>query len=128
MTQTMKAWFTVPGPEGAVFELRETQAPAAGAGQVVVAVRAAGTNRGELIRGAALTSGSPAASPARAGGEFAGEIAAIGDGVTGWKPGDRVMGRTAGSYAQYVAASHRALMRIPASMSWAEAAAIPTSM
>ena len=58
MTQTMKAWFAVPGPEGAVFELRESPVPAAGPGQVVVAVRAAGTNRGELIRGAALRSGA----------------------------------------------------------------------
>jgi len=125
MSQTMKAWFTVPGPEGAVFELRETEAPVAGPGQVVVAVRAAGTNRGELIRGAALKSGGPAVSPARAGGEFAGEIAAVGAGIGGWAPGDRVMGRTAGSYAQYVAASHRALMRVPSGMAWAEAAAIP---
>lgn len=125
MTQTMKAWFTVPGPEGAVFELREAPVPAPAPGQVVVAVRAAGTNRGELIRGAQVRSGSPAASPARAGGEFAGEIAALGDGVSGWKPGDRIMGRAAGSYAQYVVASSRALMRIPGSLSWAEAAAIP---
>ena len=125
MAQTMKAWFTVPGPEGAVFEMRETAVPAPGPGQVLIAVRAAGTNRGELIRGAALRSGGPAASPARAGGEFAGEIAALGDGVSGWKPGDRVMGRTAGSYAQFVAASQRALMRIPDGMSWPEAAAIP---
>jgi len=125
MTETMKAWFTVPGPEGAVFELRESPVPTPGPGQVVVAVRAAGTNRGELIRGAQLRSSAPAASPARAGGEFAGEIAALGEGVSGWKPGDRVMGRTAGSYAQYVAAAHRALMRIPDGMSWAEAAAIP---
>ena len=125
MTQTMKAWFAVPGPEGAVFELREAPVPAPGPGQVVVAVRAAGTNRGELIRGAQLRAGSPAANPARAGGEFAGEIAALGDGVSGWKAGDRVMGRGAGSYAQYVAASPRALMRIPDGMSWAEAAAIP---
>jgi NADPH:quinone reductase-like Zn-dependent oxidoreductase len=125
MTQTMKAWFAVPGPEGAVFELREASVPAPGPGQVVVAVRAAGTNRGELIRGAALRAGSPAASPARAGGEFAGEIAALGDGVSGWTAGDRVMGRAAGSYAQYVAASPRGLMRIPDGMSWAEAAAIP---
>jgi NADPH:quinone reductase-like Zn-dependent oxidoreductase len=125
MTQTMKAWFAVPGPDGAVFELRETEAPTAGAGQVVVAVRAAGTNRGELIRGAALRSGGPPANPARAGGEFAGEIASIGAGVSGWKLGDRVMGRTAGSYAQYVAAPVRALMRIPDGVPWAEAAAIP---
>jgi NADPH:quinone reductase-like Zn-dependent oxidoreductase len=124
MTQTMKAWFAVPGPEGAVFELRESPVPAAGPGQVVVAVRAAGTNRGELIRGAALRSGA-AAAPARAGTEFAGEIAALGEGVSGWRAGDRVMGRSVGSYAHFVAASPRALMRIPDGMSWAEAAAIP---
>jgi len=121
----MKAWFAVPGPEGAVFELRQTPVPEAGAGQVLVAVRAAGINRGELIRGAQLRSAGPPANPARAGGEFAGEIAALGEGVSGWKPGDRVMGRTAGSYAQRVVASPRALMRIPGGMSWAEAAAIP---
>jgi NADPH:quinone reductase-like Zn-dependent oxidoreductase len=74
MTQTMKAWFAVPGPQGAVF---------------------------------------------------AGEITALGAGVSGWRPGDRVMGRAVGSYAQYVTAAARALMRIPDGMSWAEAAAIP---
>ena len=125
MAQTMKAWFAVPGPEGAVFELRETPVPTPGPGQVVVAVRAAGINRGELIRGAALRPGTAPTNPARAGGEFAGQISAVGEGVSGWKPGDRVMGRTAGSYAQYVAASQRALMRVPDGMPWAEAAAIP---
>jgi len=117
----MKAWFAVPGPQGATFELSETPVPAPGPGQVVVAVRAAGTNRGELIRGADLRSGSPA----RAGGEFAGEIATLGDGVSGVKVGDRVMGRTAGSYAEYVVAAQRALMRVPDGLSWAEAAAAP---
>ena len=125
MSQTMKAWFAVPGAEGAVFELREAPAPTAGPGQVVVAVRAAGTNRGELIRGAALRPSSAPANPARAGTEFAGEISALGDGVSGWKPGDRVMGRAVGSYAQYVVAAQRALMRIPDGMGWAEAASIP---
>jgi NADPH2:quinone reductase len=127
MTQTMKAWFTVPGPEGAVFELRESPVPAPAPGQVIVAVRAAGTNRGELIRGAHLRSGNPAANPARAGGEFAGEIVALGDGVSGWTPGDRVMGRAPGSYAQYAVAPARALMRIPDVMSWAEAATVPNA-
>jgi NADPH:quinone reductase len=125
MTQTMKAWFAVPGPEGAVFELRDAPAPTAGPGQVVVAVRAAGVNRGELIRGAQARATGPAANPARAGGEFAGEITAVGEGVKGWSVGDRVMGRTAGSYAQFVAASQRALMHVPDKLSWAEAAALP---
>src|SRR2546425_5876115 len=125
MSQTMKAWFAVPGPEGAVFDLREAPAPTAGPGQVVVAVRAAGTNRGELIRGAQLRPSAAPANPARAGTEFAGEISALGEGVSGWKPGDRVMGRAVGSYAQYVVAAQRALMRIPDGMGWAEAASIP---
>ena len=121
MAQTMKAWFSIPGSKGAVFELRETPVPAAGAGQVLVAVRAAGTNRGELIRAAEMRSGNPA----RAGGEFAGEIAALGDGVSGWRQADRVMGRTPGSYAGCVVVPQRALMRIPDGLPWPEAAAIP---
>ena len=118
MAQTMNAWFAVPGPEGAVFELREAQVAAPGPGQVAVAVKAAGTNRGELIRGAALRAGSAPASPARAGTEFSGEIAAVGEGVSAWQPGDRVMGRAVGSYAKSVVAHQRALMKIPAGMSW----------
>ena len=53
------------------------------------------------------------------------EIAGLGDGVSGWKQGDRVMGRAAGSYAEYVVTPERSLMQIPEGMSWAEAAAIP---
>jgi NADPH2:quinone reductase len=121
----MKAWFTVPGAEGATFELRDIPVPTAGAGQVLVAVRASGTNRGELIRGAQLKSTAPAAAPVRSGSEFAGEIVALGDGVSGYKLGDRVMGRAAGSYAEHVVAQSRALMRVPDRLSWTEAAAIP---
>src|SRR5437867_8291791 len=121
----MKAWFTVPGPDGAKFELRDIPVPTAGAGRVLVKVDASGTNRGELVRGAALRSTTPAAAPTRSGGEFAGEIVAVGDGVSGSKPGDRVMGRAVGSYAEHVVAQARALMRIPDALSWTEAAAIP---
>src|SRR5262245_24513305 len=121
----MKAWFTVPGPQGATFELRDTPPATPGPGQVLVAVRAAGTNRGELIRGAQLRAGTPAAAPARAGTEFAGEIVTLGEGVTGWRQGERVMGRAVGSYAESVVVSSRALMRIADGLSWAEAAAIP---
>jgi NADPH:quinone reductase-like Zn-dependent oxidoreductase len=60
----------------------------------------------------------------RAGIEFAGELAALGEGVKGWKLGDRVMARGPG-YAEWTVVHQRALMRVPGGISWAEAAAIP---
>jgi NADPH:quinone reductase-like Zn-dependent oxidoreductase len=60
----------------------------------------------------------------RTGIEFAGEIAALGQGVSGWTTGERIMARGVG-YAEYTVVSQRALLRIPDGMSWAEAAAIP---
>ena len=61
----------------------------------------------------------------RLGVEFAGEIAAVGNGVTTWHEGDRVMGHGRGGQAQYVLADPRAIMPVPAGMSWAEAASFP---
>jgi NADPH2:quinone reductase len=125
MTQTMKALFVVPGPEGGVYEFRDIPIPPPEPGQVLVAVRAAGTNRGELIARPLLRSDNPAANPMRAGIEFAGEIVTLGEGVSGWARGDRIMARGAGGYAEYVVVHQRALMRVPEGMSWTEAAAIP---
>jgi NADPH2:quinone reductase len=124
MTQSMKALFVIPGPEGGMYEFREIPVPTPGLGEVRVAVRAAGTNRGELLARPLLRSTNPAAAPMRAGIEFAGEIVALGEGVNDWKTGERVMARGVG-YADYAVVSSRALMRIPEDMSWAEAAAIP---
>jgi NADPH2:quinone reductase len=121
----MKAIFLIPGPEGGLFEYREVAAPSPKAGEAVVRVRAAGTNRGELIARPLFRSGNPGLRPTPAGIEFAGEIAALGDGVSGWRIGDRVMGRAPGSYAEFVAVNPAQLMRIPAALSWAEAASIP---
>jgi len=121
----MKALFTVPGPTGGVFEFRDIPTPAPAAGEVLVKVYASGTNRGELIARPLLRSDNPALRPMRSGGEFAGEIASLGDGVSGWRVGERVMGRAVGSYAEFTVAHQRALMRIPGAMGWAEAASIP---
>ncbi|HXN86401.1 MAG TPA: zinc-binding dehydrogenase [Candidatus Binataceae bacterium] len=121
----MKALFIVPGPSGGTFEFRETPMPSPGAGEVLIKVRASGTNRGELLARPLIRSDNPALRPMRSGGEFAGEIASLGAGVEAWKFDDRVMGRAIGSYAEYTVANQRALMPIPNGMSWAEAASIP---
>ncbi|HLI81863.1 MAG TPA: zinc-binding dehydrogenase, partial [Candidatus Binataceae bacterium] len=117
--------FTVPGPSGGIFEFRDITVPTAGVGEVLIKVRASGTNRGELLARPLIRSDNPALRPTRSGSEFAGEIASLGSSVARWSVGDRVMGRAPGSYAEYVVANQRALMRIPSAMAWAEAASIP---
>jgi NADPH:quinone reductase-like Zn-dependent oxidoreductase len=58
------------------------------------------------------------------GGDFAGVVEAVGDGVDAFAPGDEVYGYQSGAFAEYVAASS-AVERKPASLSFEEAAAVP---
>jgi NADPH:quinone reductase len=121
----MKAIFLVPGSDGGVYEYRDVAAPSAKGDLVLVKVRAAGTNRGELLARPMFRSSNPALKPMPGGIEFAGEISAVGPDATGWRVGERVMGRAPGSYAEFVAVNPVQLMRVPDSLSWAEAASIP---
>jgi NADPH:quinone reductase len=77
MTQTMKALFVVPGPDGGGNKFRDIPVPTPGPSEVLLAVRAAGTNRGELLARPLLRSDDPAAKPIRAGIECAGEIVPV---------------------------------------------------
>lgn len=121
----MKAIFLTPGADGGIYEYREVATPAPKAGEVLVKVRATGTNRGELIARPLFRSSNPALRPTPAGIEFAGEIAALGAEASGWNVGDRVMGRAPGSYAEFVIANTAQLMLVPDSLAWADAASIP---
>src|SRR3954454_1963296 len=80
----------------------EVPDPVAGAGQVLVRVRAAGLNRADLLvrSGARRGHVSGRVEDAIAGGELAGEVVAKGDDAHGWELGDRLMGRGKG-YAQF---------------------------
>jgi NADPH:quinone reductase-like Zn-dependent oxidoreductase len=92
---------------------------------VLVRVRAAGVNRGELIGRAALRHDNPQAQPAPSGNEFAGDIVALGEGVQDWTVGARVMGRGTGGHADYIVVPTRALWRMPEALPFPAAAALP---
>jgi NADPH:quinone reductase-like Zn-dependent oxidoreductase len=69
-----------------------------------------------------VKTGGPAKA---AGGEGAGEVAKVGEGVAGFKPGDRVMGRCSGAFAEYSLMDAREALAMPRNLSWEEAACIP---
>ncbi|MCY0855177.1 zinc-binding dehydrogenase [Cupriavidus sp. D39] len=117
----MKAVRVIPSPTGGKVEIQDIPIPVAGAGQVLVRVRAAGLNRGEINQARELRTGNTIT----AGVEFAGEVAAVGDGVSGWRKGDRVMGHGRACQAEYVIADPLALMAVPDGLSWIDAAAFP---
>jgi len=117
----LKAIRVIPGTEGGRVEVQEIPTPEVGPEQVLVRVRAAGLNRGEINQAKELRTGGTIT----AGVEFAGEIAAVGAGVAGWHVGDRVMGHGKGCQAEYVLAHPLALMPVPEGMPWIDAAAFP---
>ncbi len=123
----MKAAIMVPGPEGGTWDICEVQRPVVPPGQILLRVRASSINRAEFRRLHNLRTqpGKPAPEARVGGGDAAGEIIELGAGVTGFKPGDRAMGRCAGGFAEYALVDAREAMPVPAGLSWEEAACIP---
>jgi NADPH:quinone reductase-like Zn-dependent oxidoreductase len=118
----MKSYWIRPESGKTILELRDVPAPEPGPGQILLRMHAASLNRGELIVGHAVKTGGPAKA---AGGEGAGEVAKLGAGVTGFKTGDRVMGRCSGAFAEYSLIDAREAVPVPANLSWEEAGSIP---
>lgn len=112
------------GPE--VLQLREVPTPEPGRGEVRVRVRATAVNRADLLQRMGLYPAPPDAPQQIPGLEFAGEVDAVGAGVTAWKPGDRVFGLVGGgAYAEALVTHGDTLARMPDALSFSDAAAVP---
>lgn len=118
----MQSWWMQMTHTDTVLELRDAPIPQPGPGQMQVHMRAASLNRGEFVVGHGLH--GAAGSWKAIGGECAGEVTALGEGVTDFKIGDRVMGRCAGAFSEYVLLDRAEAMAVPSSLSWDEAASI----
>ncbi len=108
------------GPD--VLRIAEVPDPAAGPGDLLVQVRAAGVNRADLLQRAGNYPPPPGVSTTL-GLEVAGEVLRA---AGGFREGDRVMALlSGGGYAERARVPAEQAMPIPAGLSFAEAAAIP---
>src|SRR5213594_299467 len=116
------AWGPVEG-----LRLGEAPSPIPADGEVVIAVRAAGINYADAIMVAGHYQTKPPL-PFSPGLEAAGIVAACGDGVTRFRPADRVMAILAyGGLAEMAVAPESETFAIPAGMSFEEAGAFPVA-
>jgi len=111
------------GPE--VLQPRQVDVPTPAAGEVLIRVHAAGVNRPDVLQRAGQYPMKPGMSPIP-GLEVAGEVVALGDGVSTFALGDKVVALTnGGGYAEYAAVPAGQTLPIPDGMEWVQAAAIP---
>ncbi|MEW5684090.1 MAG: NADPH:quinone oxidoreductase family protein [Pseudomonadota bacterium] len=111
----------VGGPETLVLE--DVAEPVAKPGQAVVEVKAIGVNFPDVLIIEDKYQFKPE-RPFSPGGEIAGVVKSVGEGVTNVKPGDRVLGNTGwGGMAEQLALEASRLVKIPDSMPFDEAAA-----
>jgi NADPH:quinone reductase-like Zn-dependent oxidoreductase len=120
----MKALLSVePGPPDSLA-LSDVDDPRPGAGELLVRVRAAAINYPDVLIIEDRYQLRPP-RPFAPGGEIAGEIEAVGDGVHGWAVGDRVIAVTGfGGLAEKIVLPERAAFRLPKDRSYAEGSAL----
>ena len=116
-----------------VLELKEVAAPAIKEDEVLVRVHAASLNAGDLfaLRGSPwpirLSVGLPKPKNYILGCDVAGHVAAVGNRVTRFKPGDEVFGAGSGTLAEYAHVAEDKLAPKPANLTFEQAAAVPTA-
>ncbi len=104
---------------------RDTPDPVAGAGEILIRNHATAINRADLAQRAGAYPPPPGASPIL-GLECAGEVIAVGPGISTHKVGDRVCALlSGGGYAERVNVPAGQALRIPSGLTFAQAAALP---
>ncbi|MEV5705791.1 NAD(P)H-quinone oxidoreductase [Actinoallomurus sp. NPDC052274] len=108
-----------------VLRWAEVPDPVIGHDEVLLDVVAAGVNRADIMQRQGFYP-PPKGAPEYPGLEAAGRVAAVGDGVTGWKVGDEACALlSGGGYATRVAVPAGQLLPIPRGLSLVEAASLP---
>jgi putative PIG3 family NAD(P)H quinone oxidoreductase len=111
------------GPES--LRIAEVPDPVPAAGEVVIAVAAAGLNRADLLQRQGFYPPPPGAPP-YPGLECSGRIIALGDEVIGWHVGDEVCALlSGGGYAEQVAVPAVQVLPVPEGTTVTQAAALP---
>ena len=112
------------GPE--VLQIEDVPSPTFGAEDILVSVAATALNRADLLQRMGFYPNPFPQGPEIPGLEFAGTVKAVGERVTAWKVGDKVMGIVSGgAYAEELVLHERQAMAVPAGMSLHDATAIP---
>jgi NADPH:quinone reductase-like Zn-dependent oxidoreductase len=126
----MKAWIADDYGPPSHLRLGDIEAPVAGNGDVTVRIHAAAVNPFDvkLITGA-VKDFAPLKAPYVPGMDGSGVIASAGGGVTGYAPGDAVLGffRAGGTLGEFavISAASNGLAKKPASLDYEHAAALP---
>lgn len=122
---TMKAIvFDKPG-EAEQLYLADVPMPKAGPGELLVCIHATALNRADILQRQGKYR-APATESTLLGLEMAGTVYEVGEGVPDFRPGDRVCALLpGGGYAQYCSIPAAMALRLPNSLSFTRAAAIP---
>lgn len=113
-----------PGPPEVLVPGR-MPVPTPGPGEVLIKVMAAGINRPDVLQRQGGYPPPPGASDVP-GLEVAGEVAALGEGVTRWRAGDSVMALvSSGGYAEYCTAPAPQVLPVPPGLGMTDAGGIP---
>jgi NADPH:quinone reductase len=93
----MKSYWIVNRDNQTSIERRDIPVPQPRGGEFLIKVHASALNRGELLAGGVMHGGPEKI----VGNEVSGTVEALGDGVSGIKVGDRVLGRARGGFAEF---------------------------